>query len=159
MTGRGFGCPAAVVEAACWWVALTVAYASTLSVATLPELLVAVGCGAACAVAAVAARRAARLAWAPAGRWLSWAGPLAVAVVADTFRLLTRFPAAKSRVRTLPQPSGEQPQRAAFRRAWGTFVLSASPGTVVLDWPDDGAPVRVHMLASGWPDLGRVVMR
>jgi hypothetical protein len=56
-------------------------------------------------------------------------------------------------------PLHEEPARAGFRRAWGTLVLSAAPGTVVLDWPPDGAELVYHELGSGRPRLEEVITR
>ncbi|MCU7726260.1 hypothetical protein ODJ79_21235 [Actinoplanes sp. KI2] len=146
-----------LAEVTVWWVVLTAAYVTTLGAFTVPEFAVAAGVGLLCAVCAVAARRATRARWSPDPRWAAWLVPLPAAVAADTVRLLSRLPRGGT-VRDLPTPRDESPDRAAFRRAWGTVVLSSSPGSVVLDWPPDG-PLTIHELGSGPPHLERRVTR
>jgi len=51
------------------------------------------------------------------------------------------------------------PGPLAARRAFGTLVLSASPGGIVLDWPADGSPILLHELGSGPPALDEAVTR
>lgn len=144
---------------------LTGAYTVTLSVATGPELLGAVVCGGLCAMPAVTARRALGVAWRPDPRWGSWIRPLAAAVAGDTIRLFGRvLPGLVARrpggaqIRELRPPADRGAARAAARRAVGTLALSASPGSVVLDWPDDG-PVVLHTLGSGGSALDGAVTR
>jgi hypothetical protein len=155
----------AAIEVAVWWAVLTVVYIATLSVVTGPELLGAAACAAACAVLAVAARRAARARWRPERRWTGWLAPLAVSIAADTVRLfalvLPRLFAGRpsgGKLRTMAQP-GDERARSAARRAFGTLVLSASPGSIVLDWPADGSPIVLHELGSGPPSLPEAVTR
>ncbi|WP_030437355.1 hypothetical protein [Actinoplanes subtropicus] len=138
-----------VAEAVVWWVVLTAVYVTTLGTFTGPEFAVAIGVGLLCAVLAVVARHAARARWSVEPRWAAWLVPLPAAIAADTVRLLSRLPRGGT-IRDLPAPG------SAFRRAWGTVVLSSSPGSVVLDWPPDG-PLTLHELGSGPPHLdGRV---
>lgn len=144
---------------------LTIAYAVTLSVATGPELIGAVVCGGLCAMPAVAARRALGAAWRPDPRWGAWIGPLVAAVAGDTVRLLGRVlprliarRPGGARVREVRPPADRDEARAAARRAFGALVLSASPGSVVLDWPEDG-PVVLHALGSGGSALEEAVTR
>jgi len=140
-----------VAEVAVWWVALTAAYVTTLGAFTTPEFLVAAGVGLLCAALAVVARRAAGTRWSVHLPWLAWIVPLLAAIAADTVRLLSRLPRGGT-IREVPAPGG------AFRRAWGTVVLSSSPGSVVLDWPPDG-PLTLHELGAGPPHLERRVTR
>jgi hypothetical protein len=143
-------------EIVVWWPVLTGFYIATLGVATPSEVLVAAGVGLVCAALAVVARRAAGARWSADPRWAAWLVPLVGAVGADTVRLLGRRRPRGGRIRQIPAPTGEPPPRAAFRRAWGTVVLSSSPGSVVLDWPPDG-PLTVHELGAGPPRLERRV--
>src|SRR4051812_7647258 len=147
-----------VAEVAVWWVVLTAGYVTTLGAFTGPEFAVAVAAGLLCAVLAVAARRAARTRWSAHLPWLAWIVPLLGGIAADTVRLLGSLRRDGGTVRRIPAPTGEPPARAAFRRAWGTVVLSSSPGSVVLDWPADG-PLTVHELGSGLPHLEERVTR
>jgi len=87
-------------------------------------------------------------------------------VPADTARLLfgqlpglVRRRASRGQLRRFRAPVHEEPARAGFRRGWGTFVLSATAGTYVLDWPPDGAELVVHELGSGPPNMEEVVIR
>jgi hypothetical protein len=150
---------------AVWWAVLTAAYTATLSVATGPELVGAAACAAVCALLAVAARRAARARWRPDRRWAGWLAPLAVSIAGDTARLFTRVlprllagRPSGGKARTMAEP-GDVRARAAARRAFGTLVLSASPGSVVLDWPADGSAIVLHELGSGPPALDEAVTR
>jgi hypothetical protein len=137
-------------EVAAWWAVLTGAYAVTLSVATVPELVVGAGVAVGCAALAVAARRAAHARWSPRLSWVSWLLPLPGAIAADSLRLFGRLLRGRPGggvVRLIAAETiGEPPDRAAFRRAYRTVVLSASPGSVVLDWPADGSPLVLHEL-------------
>jgi hypothetical protein len=139
----------AVAEVAAWWVVLFLAYAVTLSAPTGPELAGAVVASAICAVLAVAARRAAGSSWRV--RFRPPRGRLPLAIAADTVRLLIR--SGHASIRTI------EPAPDAAGGAWGTFLMSASPGTVVLDWPADGSPVVLHTLGDGKPRLDEVVTR
>jgi hypothetical protein len=56
-------------------------------------------------------------------------------------------------------PAEEHDGRAQARQAWGTLLLSATPGSVVVDWPPDGRPAVVHNLGSGPPRMEEVVIR
>lgn len=155
-----------LAEVAAWTVALTLAWIATLSTISAPELVAGAVSAVACAAVAVLARRAIGPAWRPEPRWAAWLLRLAAAIPADTVRLLARaLPrlvrdrAGGGELRHLPPPPDEEPARAALRRAWGLIVLSASPGSVVVDWPPDGAPALVHELGSGPPSVADVVSR
>ncbi|GIJ27200.1 hypothetical protein Vqi01_23620 [Micromonospora qiuiae] len=155
-----------LVELVIWWVALTVGWVATVSPLTLAELLVGAACALVCAVVAVSSRRALGHRWRPDVRWLAWLGRLAVAVPVDTARLLVQVTPRMLAGRDVPgrlvrlrPPTDEAASRAAFRRAWGTFVLSATPSSVVVDWPPDGAPVVLHLLGSGQVSTGKTVVR
>ncbi|MFI6452723.1 hypothetical protein ACIBF6_14310 [Streptosporangium amethystogenes] len=166
-----------------WWIALLMGWLATVPVVTIAELLAATGCGLVCAVVAVLVGRLAGLSWRLEPGWGAWLGPLAVAVVADTVRLPVRVvphmlrdrdwdgrllrlnpaqagPETKEPAVTSDTgPDTETPARAAARRAVGTIALSAAPCGLVLDWPADGRPVLLHMLAGDEPSLGRRVIR
>lgn len=153
-----------LVESTIWWVALTAVWAATTAALTGPELLVGAGCALACAVVAAATRRALRQRWRPDVRWLAWLGPLAAAIPIDAGRLLVGVVPrlltgrqAGGGLSRLATPTGEPPDRAAFRRAWGTFAVSATPSSIVLDWPPDG-PVVMHLLGPGRRSMGKVVV-
>jgi multisubunit Na+/H+ antiporter MnhE subunit len=141
-------------------------WVATLAVPTTAEVVTGLGASIVCAVLAVAARRLLGQSWRPAARWTVWILPLLVAVPADTARLLLRtIPhlirdrSGGGRIERVRPPAHDEPSRAGFRRAWGTLLLSATPGTIVLDWPPDGAEVVVHELGSGTPRMQKVVTR
>ncbi|MEU2610590.1 hypothetical protein ABZ570_03230 [Micromonospora sp. NPDC007271] len=153
-------------ELAVWWIALTAGWIATVSTPSPAELLVGAACGLASAVVASTSRRALGQCWRPDARWLAWLGQLPAAVLVDTVRLLTRVTPrllagkeAGGRLVRLAPPSDEPPDRASFRRAWGTFVLSATPASVVVDWPPDGSPVVVHLLGSDGKSMRAAVVR
>jgi hypothetical protein len=155
-----------VAELGGWWVGLTLAWVVTLSTVTTPDVLVGAVCALLCAVLAVVARRAIGQAWRPVPRWLTWLGPLALAVPADAARLfvrvlprLVRDRGPAGRLRSFTPAPDEEVTRARFRQAWGTFAVSATPGSVVVDWPPDGAPAVLHTLGSGRPQMDEVVAR
>ncbi len=146
--------------------ALFVIWVATLAVPTRSEVVTGLVVSVVCAVIAVAARRLLGQLWRPAARWTVWIFPLLVAVPADTARLLLstlpgliRDRTAGGRVERVRPPAHEEPSRAGFRRAWGTILLSATPGTIVLDWPPEGADVVIHELGSGAPSMEKVVTR
>jgi hypothetical protein len=155
-----------IAEAAGWWAGLMLAWIATMSTISVPELTVGAGCALLCAVVAVVARRAIGQRWRADKRWLTWLGPLVLAVPADTARLLgralpglLRHRGSTGRLRRAEPPGGEDPERAAGRQAWGTLAVSATPGSVILDWPPDGRPAVIHDLGSGPPQMDEVVMR
>jgi hypothetical protein len=145
-------------------VALALAWFATLPSPSVPELVAGSAAALGCAATAVRARHVVGVAWRPNPRWAAWLGTLVVAVPADTARLLVgllpNLPRAGSgQLRLIPPHADEDPSRAAFRRAWGSLVVSASPGSIVLDWPSDGRAVTVHARGSGRPALDEVVIR
>jgi multisubunit Na+/H+ antiporter MnhE subunit len=141
-------------------------WVATLSADTTAEVITGAIVAVTCAVLAVAARRLLGQIWRPVPRWVVWVFPVLAAVPADTARLLLRTLPRLIRDRTgggqierVRPPVHEEPSRAGFRRAWGTVLLSATPGTIVLDWPPDGAEVVIHELGSGAPRMEKVVTR
>ena len=155
-----------LLETLAWAVALLIAWISTLVTISTPEIVVGAVSALLCGAVAAVARRVIGQAWKPRARWVAWLPPLALAIPADTFRLLgralprlVRHRTAGGKIRELPPPPAEEPARAEFRQAWGLIVMSASPGSVVIDWPPDQRPPLVHELGSGPPDLAERVTR
>jgi hypothetical protein len=156
-----------VVEGTCWFAVLSGAWVATLSgLSDRADLLAGPVCAVPCAIVAVAARRAMGAAWRPRPRWAAWPALVPAAIGADTARLfgralprLLRDRRAGGVMRLADAPPSEDPARAAARRAMGTLIVSASPGTVVVDWPSDARPPTVHALGSGRPDVSSVVTR
>ncbi|MEV4317055.1 hypothetical protein [Actinocrispum sp. NPDC049592] len=113
-------------ETLLWWVALVGLWVSTLSTITTQELVAAAVAGVPCALVAMFARRA------YGGEWrLSRAWSLPVAIVRDCAKLFSR----ETGIHRIPV----EPHEKAVK----TMVVSASPGTVVLDDEDD---LTVHTL-------------
>ena len=155
-----------LAEAVAWAVALLLAWVATLSTISAPEIVAGVVAALLGGGVAALARRVIGQAWRPTKDGVAWLPPLALAIPADTVRLLGRaLPrllrdrGAGGTVRELPPPPAEELAVAAFRQAWGLMVLSASPGSVVVDWPPDGRPPLVHELGSGPPRLAERVTR
>lgn len=155
----------AAAELLWWWGACVGIWLLTLSSVTVPELTVATACGLPCALAARAARRAVGGAWLPRPGWVAWLVLLPGAVVADTGRLAAVLPRAArrrldpGRLRDIPLPGSEPDPVAAAHRALASLVVSASPGTVVVDSDPEEGRLMVHSFRSGWPWLDRVVGR
>jgi multisubunit Na+/H+ antiporter MnhE subunit len=153
------------LEVVWWWGAAVGVWLITLSSVTTPDLVVAVGCGLPCGVAAWAGRRALGNRWRPRLRWLLWFFPLIVSIIADEVRVLRL--AALRPVRTQPVgqwhgiqlPSGEPPAVGSARRALASFTVSATPGTFVADSDPEEDRLVIHSLVDGWPRLDRVVTR
>src|SRR5690242_9380275 len=154
-----------LAEVLFWTVAGTGIWLLTLSSVTTAELVAAVATALPCAVLAVLARRALQRSWSAAPAWARWLVPLPAAVVADTVRVLglaagvlggRRIPAGELRgVRLRPDGRGA---RWAARQAAVAGLVSAAPGTVVLDVDPSGA-VLLHALGAGRPRLEEVVRR
>jgi len=112
------------VEALVWWIVLTGIWLLTLTSFSVQELSAALVAGLLCALVATTARESYRASWRPRARWLSWIALLPHTVVADTVRVLgprLRTPAERRRI-----PVDDD-------GAVATMVVSAAPGTVVLD--------------------------
>lgn len=156
---------ARLVEVVWWWGVAVGVWVLTLSSATLPELVVAAGCGLPCAVAARAGRLTVGGGWRPRWRWLAWLVPLPVAVVADAVRVLAAAvrhlgsdrPAGE--LREIALPAGEPDQVAAARQALMTLTLSSTPGTFVVDADPKAGRLVVHSLTEGRPRMEDVVRR
>lgn len=155
---------ALAAEVAIWWALLTGLWLITLSSLSTAEEVVAAGCSLVAAVAATAARRAMQGAWRAQSRWTRWVLLLAAAVPTDTARVLVlaahqlRHPAdVHGRVERLAARSPEPASVAAARRALGTFVVGATPATVVIDWGRD--ELVVHRLVGGSASLEEAVVR
>jgi multisubunit Na+/H+ antiporter MnhE subunit len=114
-------------ETLLWWILLVAVWISTLNSVTAQELVVASVAGLACALVATSTRGAYRGSWK-----LSRAWSLPLAVVRDCATLFSRDAA----VRRVPL----RPKEKAVK----TLIVSAAPGTVVLD--DKGQSLLVHAL-------------
>lgn len=154
-----------LAEVLFWWAACAGIWLLTLSSVSLPELLVAAGCALPCAVLAVTARRAVRGSWPLQPDWLRWLPPLPVAVVADGVRVLGRGAGVligrvpTGELRTVQLHRDRAAGRWRTRQALATVLVTATPGTVVLDVAEDSGEMRVHALGAGRPSMEEVVRR
>jgi multisubunit Na+/H+ antiporter MnhE subunit len=154
-----------LAEVLLWSAAGVGTWLLTLSSVSAPELVTAVAVAVPCAVLAVLARRALQRSWSVPASWLRWLLPLPAAVAADTAHLLAlaagvlvgrRIPDGE--LRRVRLPADEPGARRAARAAAVAGVVSASPGTVVLD-VGEGGELLLHALGSGRPRLEEVVRR
>jgi len=153
-------------EVVFWWVACVGIWLLTLSSVSLPETLVAIGCALPCALLTVAARRAVRGSWPVQPEWTRWLLPLPAAVVADGVRVLSRSAGVlvgrrvpSGDIRTVRLRRDRPAGRWRTRQAWASVLVTAAPGTVVLDVDEDSGDMRVHALAAGAPSMEEVVRR
>lgn len=155
----------AAAEVLWWWGACVGIWLLTLSSVTPAELTVAIACGLPCALAARAGRRAVSDTWLPRPQWLAWLVRLPASIMADSVRLATLLaPAARKRadpgrLRDIQLPGAEPGPVAVARRALASLVVSASPGTVVVDSDPRNSRLTVHAMPGGWPGLDQVVAR
>jgi multisubunit Na+/H+ antiporter MnhE subunit len=120
---------ARAVESAVWWVVLVGVWLTTLNALNWQDLLVAAVAAAPCALVATLVRGVYRGQWRPASAW-----SLPVAVAQGCAALFSRRTALR-RIAT-----------SSTRKAVRTVIVSASPGTVVLD--DEGDSLLVHALGD-----------
>jgi multisubunit Na+/H+ antiporter MnhE subunit len=136
----------AVAEVAAWWAVLVLVWLATLTAFSCQELVTAAVLALPCAVAARAARRAAGVHWTFRPRWARWLLAAPTAILHDTAGVLLL--AVKRReedsFREVPMPEHPDGGQAAL----ATTVLSATPGSVVVDADDN------HLLVHAVP-LGR----
>jgi multisubunit Na+/H+ antiporter MnhE subunit len=133
----------------------------SLSAYSGQDLVVALGCGVACAVVAVLARRAARLDARPPAAMLRWLLALPWSIVLDTGRVLAlpwrrraRATAGEFR-RVRIGPSGSSPS-AVGRRAMAAVLMSSTPGAYVVDIDPDEGTALVHAVGPASPIEGAV---
>lgn len=155
-----------LAEVAGWAVVGTALWLLTLSSVNLPEVVLAVAASLVCGVLAVAARRAVQGAWPLQAGWARWLLPLPVATLADGGRLLwlawtvlrgRRIPDGE--VGTVPLPRDRTAGRRSSRQAAGVLLVTATPGTVVLDVDETSGCLLVHRLGAGRPSMEEVVSR
>ncbi|NUP74889.1 MAG: hypothetical protein HOQ07_09635, partial [Sinomonas sp.] len=137
----------------------TVFWLATAATITLAETLVAAAVALVGAVLARVARRAMPFNARPRRVWLGWAALVPVAAAADMARLVRWYRGPqKAEVRESRMPASERPPATGWR-AGGITVLSATPGSVVIDSDPTSGRVKVHSLVGGWPHLDEKVLR
>ena len=98
--------------------------------------------------------------WRVWARWFAWVIRLPIALAADTARLALRWwgrPSAEGVVRRATLETASDAAVVAAHRAFAAAVLSAAPGSVVLDV--DGDDVVLHALSPRPSRLAEAVRR
>jgi multisubunit Na+/H+ antiporter MnhE subunit len=148
------------VEVVAWWAVLTCTWMVTTTSLSRLELLVGATAALPCAVCAVLARHASGVRWSLDPRWVGWLAMLPVTMVEDlprVARLLLPGP-HPSELRELPMPAEEPRARSVTRRALAALLVSATPGSYLVDSPQRRSVLLVH--AIGPPSrLERAVTR
>ena len=145
----------AVAEVAAWWPVLVLVWLATLNSFSFAELVTAAVLALPCAVAARAARRAAAVHWTFRPRWGKWLLSVPMAIAHDTVGVLLLAVKRSGddtfrEVRMPKHPDGGQ-------EAAATAILSATPGSVVVDAHDD--TLLVHSVPIGRTRLEREISR
>ena len=153
------------VELLLWWALMVGLWDVTLSGTTLPDIAAAAAAALIAAAAAVAARPVMQVKGGGARlRWLGWLPVVAVAVLADSARVLI----VAARHITSRDVDGElrhvRLQSAGatedfLHRSLATLVVSSTPGSIVLDEDPERHELLEHGMVSGRPDLERTVAR
>jgi multisubunit Na+/H+ antiporter MnhE subunit len=155
-----------VPETLFWWAACIGLWLLTLSSISTPDVVAATAAGLPCAVLAVAARRAVGGSWPPRPAWSRWLLPLPVAVGTDTVRVLglaaavlvgRRIPDGEVREAALHRDRAAGRRRT--REAAAALLVTAAPGTLVLDADADEGRMLVHALGAGRPSMEEEVGR
>ena len=152
------------MEITAWWVALVGVWLTTLNTYSVAELITAAVLAVPCAVAARAGRRAAGLRWRVDLRWSRWLPALPSAIGHDTVAALSLGLRRRTRerddeFRALPLPVERDDAARTGREALTTAIVSAAPGTVVLDANEEHDELLVHALPTGGTRLERKVSR
>lgn len=142
---------ATIAEVAVWWAVLLLVWLASLNAFSYAELATAAGLALPCAFAARAARIAANGRWRLDPRVLRWLLRAPWAVLHDTAAVL-RLAAKPDR----PQVDSFDPIPVEDE-ALATAMVSAAPGSVVVDAEDD--ELTVHRLPIGETALTRAVRR
>jgi hypothetical protein len=117
------------VESGVWWAVLVGVWLTTLSTVNWQDLLVAAALAVPCAIIATLVRQGYGGRWRPASAWR-----LPLEITRGSAALFSR----RARLQEIPV--------SAVRKGVKTIVVSASPGTVVLDDQDDA--LLVHALGD-----------
>jgi multisubunit Na+/H+ antiporter MnhE subunit len=150
-------------EIAAWWVVLVLAWLATLTTFSVEELGTAAVLALPCAYAARRGRLAVGAAWPVRARWARWLLGVPWAVLHDTvtvFRLAVGADrTSEDRFVELPLADERDPDVRAGQEAVATTVLSAAPGSIVVDTTEEHDRLIVHELPVGRTALTRMVRR
>lgn len=148
------------VEVVVWWALAYAVWLLSLSTVPLQELAVAALCALPCGVAAAGARWAIGESWAVKPRWLRPMLVLPFAIVSDAIQVLfsaLRLQPSEGRFQRVPSSATGSDAHARGRRALATGLVTASPGSYVLDVDPDSGEMLIHSLASRGPRIERRV--
>jgi hypothetical protein len=98
--------------------------------------------------------------WRFRARWLLWAAPVAVTLIAETVELarVTVLGPRPGRLEPVELPS-EPDELTRGRSAAATLALCSTPGSIVAHNEPEEHRLLVHSLVSAGPDLTSVVAR
>ncbi|WP_160148855.1 Na+/H+ antiporter subunit E [Amycolatopsis alkalitolerans] len=148
------------MEVGVWWAFLVVVWLATLNSVSVQEIVTAAVLAVPCAVVARTARRAAGLRWSIRLTWIRWLVMLPGAVIHDALAVLGLAARRRThechdefRSMTLPRERGEVAR--AGQEAATVAVLSATPGSVVVDIDRDSGELLFHKMPIGRTRLER----
>lgn len=152
------------VEIAVWWAFLVLVWIATLNTFSWQEVLVAAVLAVPCAIAARAGRRAAGVRWRLPTGMRRWLPALPAAVAHDAVAVLTLGVRRRTRERddsfkVVKLPVEDDDARQAGREAMTTAILSATPGSVVVDANGEHDELLVHTVPAGRTRLEREMSR
>lgn len=144
-----------VAETAAWGVVCLGVWVVTLSTITVPELVLGALVAAACGALGAAARRALGIRGVLPWRWLRSVALLPAAVPLDAIAVLRSLRHGEAGRMERVHLNGAQGDGAAAegRRAAYVLLVSASPGSVVLDVDPASGVAVVHVLGAGPPHV------
>jgi multisubunit Na+/H+ antiporter MnhE subunit len=151
----------ALLEITAWWAILVLVWIATLTAVSVQELVAAGVLAVPCAVLARLGRQATDIHWPMRTTWLRWPLRLPWAVLHDTAAVLAlavrRDRPEEDTFREVPLADQDSPSLQPGQEAVATALLSAAPGSVVVDADEDR--LLVHELPIGSTDLDRAVRR
>jgi multisubunit Na+/H+ antiporter MnhE subunit len=134
------------LEIAGWWAVLVLVWLATLNAYSVEELSVAGVLAVPCAIVARTARRAGAGHWTVRAGWVRWLWWLPWSVVRDTVAVLALATRPDGDdFRTVALAGATTTAELDSHEALATAVLSASPGSVVVDADED------HLLVHALP--------
>jgi multisubunit Na+/H+ antiporter MnhE subunit len=150
---------ALVLETLVWSTAALGIWLLTLSAVSGEDLWVGSGCALVCGIAAAGVRRAINARWSATTAVVFGVRPallLPLAIAADTAGVLAasaRGTRRRGRLNTVELPARGGTSRAATRRAIATVLISASPGSIVVDANRETGVLTVHSFGQTGPSL------
>lgn len=150
-------------EAVIWWAVLTLVWLATLGTVSAEELAVAGGAAAFGAAMACWGRRVVQGQWHIQAGWIRGLLVLPWAVLHDMVVVLrlVLHPARKAEgeFREIPLAADRARARRSAREAVATMMISATPGSLVVDGADRDQHLVIHTLPGGDTTVQRAVRR